>query len=57
MFLKKSPKTPKTEVMAAENSSFPPEEQIKFLNILEYKTGILNCNNISQYYCSYFFIK
>ncbi len=41
--------TPKTEVMAAENSALPPEEQITFLNILEYKTGILNCNNISQY--------
>jgi len=32
---------------------FKPENVITFLNVFKQKTVILNCNNISQYYCFY----
>ncbi len=35
----------------AENSALPLQEYIRFLNILKYKTVILNYNNITKYYC------
>ncbi len=36
---------------AAKHSAFPSEEYITFYNILTWKMVILNCNNISQFYC------
>ncbi len=41
--------TLKTGAMAAENIALPSQEYITFM-----KTSVLNCNNISQYYCFYF---
>ncbi len=42
--------TMKTGVMATENSALPSHKYIKFSNGLKYKTVILHCNNISQYF-------
>ncbi len=36
-----------------ENSAVQSQEEITFLNILQHKRAILNCDNISQYYCFY----
>ncbi len=41
-------------IWSNEDLVLPSQQWITFKKILKYKTVILNCNNISQYYCFYF---